>query len=626
MNKLTEEKIFDIIYSKGFDNSQTNQLLKLFSDGYDLTYVDPTIHPDKLRQLRNLLKDCDIETKIIYSHAIQKKQDIISFLGLDFTPQKIFNILLLEEQNLDTFYLKQNGFTDKQFDFLYNAVENELDISWFANPKYSEGKIKTSIKAQKLSIDLSKYLNDYNDEQYEVLYEAYYENKNGKFINISFLENNKLSAEQMKVILEGLKRSLDVSTYADPKYDPKKMSIILKFIENGFNTKWINEKYSLKQLIAYLSLMTIDEKLALKICKDKYNAGQISFIEKAIRTGKNVNEILNPNYSVERMNLILSSDEPIYKDLSFSDEALHLYRFGLIKDINEPFDIKKVSKKVRDDIEICLSKEETYDYFTIPYETREYYINKDSILEIINASEQILEEAFNNLAYRNYFNIHVFGINDAIQILLENNEKALGLLQKLNILKFNDESETFERFDLFSGQIIKTNQIDINKIFTIDIYAKYFEENYYLDSTPESLNNITMFFNYLGIDIEKYYLTNNVYNANNKPCMKLCMSVEEIEKSKTHTLYSPYNYTPKDECIRNLMDETFEFEQIFKENMFVINLYDINGDLLDDSSVIYSNEEIEEMLNNEFQDFYPVNTTSLIECIKMIKGENTLER
>ena len=71
-------------------------------------------------------------------------------------------------------------------------------------------------------------------------------------------------------------------------------------------------------------------------------------------------------------------------------------------------------------------------------------------------------------------------------------------------MKFNDESETFERFDLFSGQIIKTNQIDINKIFTIDIYAKYFEENYYLDSTPESLNNITMFFNYLGIDIEKY--------------------------------------------------------------------------------------------------------------------------
>ena len=49
--------------------------------------------------------------------------------------------------------------------------------------------------------------------------------------------------------------------------------------------------------------------------------------------------------------------------------------------------------------------------------------------------------------------------------------------------------------------------------------------------------------------------------------MKLCMSVEEIEKSKTHTLYSPYDYTPRDECIRNLMDETFEFEQIFKENI-----------------------------------------------------------
>ena len=73
---LNENEFFNKIYSKGFDDSTINQLLKLYADGYDLSYIDRTTQTSKLRQLRERLNKSDSNTQTAYKNEISAQKDI----------------------------------------------------------------------------------------------------------------------------------------------------------------------------------------------------------------------------------------------------------------------------------------------------------------------------------------------------------------------------------------------------------------------------------------------------------------------------------------------------------------------------------------------------------------------
>lgn len=608
------EEIFRIIYDKGFDDRQANQLLKLYADGYDLTYIEPTVPSEKLRQLRTFLDTCDKDVKDVLKDSIDEEQNIIPFIDLDFSADQIFRTLKLEYKEIDTTHLKQKGFSKEQFEILYDALSKKYDISWFANPNISKEKMKLALKGLNNSINLSKYIKNYNEDQCAVLLEALHFSQTNFAINISFLENEKLNFDQMKMILSGLKDKIDVSKYARPEFDHKKMAIILSCLREGYNMDWVNETYSAEQLYAYYELLKIDSSLVHKICNDKYNAGQLSLIKEALNAGKDIKNILNPNYSIERMNLILSSDEDIYKDLTIDDERLHLYRYGYIKDINDEYDIEQISKNIHSSIKKCAYIDAPFVDIMAPYKEPTYLTNGEEILEVVCVSDQVIDEVLYDLEYRHRF-IECFQTSDAMSILRKNEKVALDLLNELNILKYNEENETIETFNLFKGRLLSTKSFDVKSVLSLNSYKDYFDENnYYSNSFADTLNNINMFLNYLGINIEDYYLIQDVFTLDSRPCFRLCVNLENINSDNIKEIREAIDY------------QAWELEGKLEEESYAINLYNNKGKLIDSNDTILFKDELDYILQRDYEEFYDSFACTLEECVMQINKENTFER
>lgn len=72
--------------------------------------------------------------------------------------------------------------------------------------------------------------------------------KNG--VDIRIYGNNKLSAEQMRVIREGLQDGLQASLIADPAFSVNSMKMYLEEMRFGFDvTGYLNPKYSAEQIM-----------------------------------------------------------------------------------------------------------------------------------------------------------------------------------------------------------------------------------------------------------------------------------------------------------------------------------------------------------------------------------------
>ena len=96
--------------------------------------------------------------------------------------------------NLDNIDLSL--FNEEQFKYICYGLEDKLDISWYANPEFSDLQMEEIFLGLENNIDVSHYANP----EFDWL--------------------------QMKEIRLGLEQNLDVSTYTNPSIDWQEMEDI----------------------------------------------------------------------------------------------------------------------------------------------------------------------------------------------------------------------------------------------------------------------------------------------------------------------------------------------------------------------------------------------------------------
>lgn len=607
-DKIKEEELFNKIYIKGYDDRQINQLLMLYSLGYDLSYIEVTTSSDKLRELRNYFKNGDEKIIKLFERAISEKRDIMKFLPVSLNDDRIGKILTLDGYEIDTNALMQPELSNEQFDLLAKLLNRETDISWYSDASVSYEKMKISADAEKKGINLSKYIEKFDDKQYKIIFEAYEYSKEKKPINISFLEDAKLSHQQMEIILLGLKNGVNVSKYASPKYSPLLMTIFFKFLQSNINVDWIPEvfdKYSEKQFEALYKLFEVDKDIALNICKDGYNAGQILFIADALKQGKNIENILNASFSIERMKLILENNNDEYKDLSISDLQLHLKHYKFIKSEKDKINLETLSTSLKNQLLYNTDKMYT-DFNNVDYIFPRYFMYEDQILEVACINDEMIEDAMERMHYDT--DIHVLSMRDLLYIYSRNEDKFQKFTNEIFIIDYNTESEKFEILNLITNKRSEIKTFDysdikeqqIGLLFNRSTYSDYFD-----------VNPALSILEYLNIDLNKYFLTEDVYDKKGRPAFKLCYNIENIKK--TYTFPGVEDKFDRAEFI--LQNKANELECLLAENYFSIYLYSRSGHVIDSESML-SEYTVEHMLNEEFYEFVETRFTSFKECVE----------
>lgn len=80
-------------------------------------------------------------------------------------------------------------------------------------------------------------------------------------LDVSLYADAKFDVDQMNTILIGLQSELDVTVFADPKYNAAQMEMILHALEDGLDySSLLNKDLSREQMVSILNILRINKK------------------------------------------------------------------------------------------------------------------------------------------------------------------------------------------------------------------------------------------------------------------------------------------------------------------------------------------------------------------------------
>lgn len=114
-------------------------------------------------------------------------------------------------------------------------------------------------------------------------------------------KGNIYDSKQIVSIAEGLKAGLDVSWYADPKFDENQMHYIFLGLEQGLDVSWYADpKFDENQMWAiYCGLLAGTD--ASWYADPKYDENQMFQIWYGLKDGVDVSQYADPKYTAEQM-------------------------------------------------------------------------------------------------------------------------------------------------------------------------------------------------------------------------------------------------------------------------------------------------------------------------------------
>lgn len=629
---MTQEEFFTKLYKKEFNDRQINQLIRIYTEGIDASYLDKNVDIDDLRKINQIMKINDA-VSAVYKSAMRSEVNIIKFINYTYEPDRLQDLIYLEEKGISTDTILSPDFTNEQFKWLYKGRENGYDVSWFAYDNFSADKMKTAFEACKKGINLSTHILKFNDDQFNVIFEAFLYCKEHKPINIKYLDNPELSHRQMQAILNGLKGGIDVSKFADIKYNPDQMTIISNLLKDNIDiTSFINESYSAKQMMYFGNIYKILKDKTSELLDINYNEAQLSFLLECVQNGTSfakLKEIANPEYSIQRMRLILNAPKDKiekYKDLSISDETLFLYDKKFITSLENKFDLDDIENIVSKTFRMSRIREYPPSFSE---QKNTYYTNGEDILEITNVSNEYKTQMQEDMLP---FNINTdlvssFGFYEILYILEENKDLAQEFINKFYYPEWNEAKQDLVIRELFSGnekhyRNPSMEQMEPSKIlkafFLDDVhyaygyeYFSHYDTNYRLYDLLENLD----------IDINKYFITEDVYGTDGRIEEKLCIKIDDL-KGKTTFFGKPLDlYAAK----QILEEEAERMEKIYNQNYFIMTFYDKNGEIIDDYDEVYTMREINQFLSLDCKDMEEmIGCYRLGDCIKALNSHNII--
>ena len=138
------------------------------------------------------------------------------------------------------------GFESSQMEQIRLGLEDGLDISMYADPKFNREQMKEIRLGLKEGLDVSKYADPKFD--WEQMLETTLGLECG--LDVSKYADPKFNKWQMKQIRLGLKEGLDVSKYADPKFNEWQMKEIREGLKCGLDvSKYADPKFDWEQML-----------------------------------------------------------------------------------------------------------------------------------------------------------------------------------------------------------------------------------------------------------------------------------------------------------------------------------------------------------------------------------------
>lgn len=621
--------MIDTIYlmNRGFELRQINQLVALDELGYDLSEIDILTDIDTLKTFRK-----NIENNL-YSEANAK---IIK----DFANEGL-NITQLIKYSWDTTSLKRLGdmvkagvdisnITDKfdvnQISELWHAVcVNGTDISYLINPEIPAPLMeKTCLIVDKRpeyeSVLKEMYESNLDIERIKVLISAIYDSlKEEKMIDVRPLMNDKYDTKQTRIILEGLRRGINILDYCDERYNSYQMSCIFTGLTNDIDVTLFNklryDECQMDTILAWLMYLGNDDKDINVILDDRLNSAQMELLISRKSSGMDISLFEDRKYTYEQMFAIYTGikkgvDVSIYKDTGFSGEEMYTV-MNALKMQKEGYDI---------DIDIFLNPEISLD------EKLKILISKLKI-PTINLNVETLDDKINKTDLDYFYGHYVErDDNEIINVKLGNDSTIIFTPSDVdvpanNIVYFEEDYSIEESF-------VETYKEEIEKITEILSFIKYENnqyclynllkkdpvetldlsidccEEYEIDYVYEKIIEETA--SYLGGD--DYYEYSPLFFDGYELAEYGGPDAEKLVISKNMRMFTDNMYAIERDFktndinhIKKLFNELYsKFYAFYSEDTFEYKILDKNGKEID-NGVWYGSFNLKERIEREFK-------------------------
>lgn len=523
---MTDEEYILLLIERGFEQSQVNQLLKIYvytkEYGLDLSKLDLNVDEGKLRQFARDLKDGNVKHGLlsVLRDAQNKKINLTPYMDSKYNHHCLSLIIDCEEKKNDVSLIQSPEFSDEQLVILIDAIEKGIDITKIANPKYEFGKMRILCLWQNKGIDLFEIIDPekYSKEQIDLIGDVL--NREFKYpVDISLILHPEYSAGKMRILVDVMANGYDLSIFKK-EYPDANLKYIYAAIENEFDKKYIdifkNDKLTETQMErmfefieVYLTdstssknLIDLFEKNNIDIFNEEYDWPTLDILFEYLRNNPDIDflsTLLNKNYSFEKIHELIMG-----KDNNLSNEQLDILReisdvselhFTRVlfefknrgKDVDKYLDKSKniesrISEYIKDntekEIEAKKSTKPMPKYFiNCDYDNKQYFLTNDSIIEIGYETDPYFDE-----------DECPFGIFDCEQDYLNdffdnNKEDIMKLAKTFFMVIFDKETNSLATYDIKKRKKIEDELEYYNGEMAVD----YLYEDDFYDDFCESI-------------------------------------------------------------------------------------------------------------------------------------------
>ena len=163
-------------------------------------------------------------------------------------------INMAKQNNIDIELLYDiEKYNEYQLDEIVKGLLENIDVSLYDDYRIYYKTMRYIRRALEANIDVKKYVesNELHEMQVREIIKGLL-----KGLDVSLYDDPKFSPEQMHEIRLGILSKIDISKYRDPKFDQYQMGVIRKGLEKGYDiTEYVDERYAFYKMYNILEAL-----------------------------------------------------------------------------------------------------------------------------------------------------------------------------------------------------------------------------------------------------------------------------------------------------------------------------------------------------------------------------------
>lgn len=354
---MTDEQYIEKLILKGFEQRQVNQLLKIYTYTkkyeLDLSNIDLSVDDDRLREIANDFREgkynLDDESHFYYlKYAIDSELDVVSYLDPKFTSSALITLISAERSGLDVSMIKNPNYSEYQLRVLLEGLQGGYDIAPMCDPNLSNEEMGAILIAIRNGVDILPYIGKYDEKQLNAINDILKRNKKLGEIDLSNVIKPEYSAKQMYILELAIRGNYDTSLLSKTCYSDEHLDLIYQLLSNDRSPDLISdETLSINQVRSITHILMNEERPESfdysMILNKKYNWATIDlFGTIACETSLlfELPKMMDESYSFEKVYEIwcgISNDLDINKYKDLEDiREIHFVRRMLEHQKNNP--------------------------------------------------------------------------------------------------------------------------------------------------------------------------------------------------------------------------------------------------------------------------------------------------